>query len=171
MVKKKQIPIKNYLILGAIIIVTLIFSIYLFAWFKQYNETKISTPIITKALREVDYNNLSTVVKERDVLIVYMCTTSEDICRNFEKRFVSYIKSHNLTEEIIYLNLGYSKDENNSLDKVYNKYKSDTLVKKMYDYPTLVIFNQGKIVDILSSNKDSELTIEKVEDFLKDYEI
>lgn len=44
---------------------------------------------------------------------MYMCTTSQDICRNFEKKFSEYIKDNNLSEEIIYLNLGYSNDENN----------------------------------------------------------
>ena len=169
--KKKRIPIKNYIILGSIIIITLIASLYLFAWFRQYNDSKISTPIITKALREVEYDNLSTVVRERDVLIMYMCTTNEDVCRNFENKFINYVKSNNLTEEIIYLNLGYQNDEDSTLTKVYDKYKSNTLVKKVYDYPTLVIFNQGKIVDVLSSNSKNKITIEKVEEFLKSYEL
>ncbi len=168
---KKEIPVKNYLVLGVIIVLTLLASLYIFAWFKQYNESKINTPIITSTLREVEYNNLDTVLQERDVLIMYMCTTDEEICRSFEKKFASYVNQNNLTEEIIYLNLGYNRDNNNLLQKVYNNYKSDDLVKKVYEYPTLVIFNQGKIVDVLSSNGKNTITIDQVDDFLESYEL
>ena len=167
----KEIPVKNYLVLGVIIIITLLASLYIFAWFRQYNDSKVSTPIITSTLREVQYNNLNTVLKERDVLVMYMCTTDEEVCRNFEKKFASYVSNNNLTEEIIYLNLGYNKDNNNLLQKVYNNYKSENLVKKVYEYPTLVIFNQGKIVDVLSSNGKNKITIEQVNDFLESYEL
>ena len=171
MPNKKEKPIKNYIVLGSIIIVTLLIALYSFSWYKQYEETKINTPIIESTLRAVEYNNLETVLKERDVLIMYMCTTNEDVCRSFEKKFVNFVKENNLTEDIIYLNLGYNQDENNLLEKVYNKYKSDNLVKKVYNYPTLIIFNEGKIVDVLSANKKDKITIEKVKQFLESYEI
>lgn len=167
----KNIPTKNYIVLGVIVIITLLACLYLFSWFRQYNDTKTSTPIITSTLREVEYDNLNTVLKERDILIMYMCTTSENVCRNFEKKFSKFVKDRNLTEEIIYLNLGYSSDENNLMTTVYNKYKSDTLVKKIYEYPTLVIFNQGKIVDVLSSNGKNKITIKQVSEFLEGYEL
>ena len=102
---------------------------------------------------------------------MYMCTTDEKVCRSFEKKFSEYIKDNNLTEEIVYLNLGYSSDENNLLDTVYENYKSDTLVKKIYEYPTLVIFNEGQIVDVLSSNSKNQITIEQVSEFLEGYEL
>ena len=166
----KEIPIKNYIILGTIIIITLLVAIYLFSWYRQYTDNKVSEPVITNTLREVEYNNLNTVLKERDVLIMYMCTTDEDICRSFEKKFASYVKDNNLTEESVYLNLGYSSYENGLLDKVYSNYKSDDL-KKVYSYPTLLIFNQGKIVDVLSSNGKNTITINQVKDFLGSYEL
>lgn len=169
--KAKEIPTKNYLVLGVIILITITACVYLFSWFRQYNNSKINTPIITSTLREVEYNNLNTVLRERDVLIMYMCTTDESVCRNFEKKFASYVKDNNLTEEIIYLNLGYNNDEKGLLSTVYNQYKSDTLVKKVYEYPTLLIFNDGKIVDVLSSNGKDKLTIKDVDHFLEGYEL
>ena len=169
--KKKEIPLQNYVILGVIIIITLLGVLYLCSWYRQYQDNKINKPVITNVLREVQFNNLDTVLTERDMLIMYMCTTDENICRSFEKKFSEYIKDNNLTEEIVYLNLGYSSDENNLLDTVYNTYKSDTLVKKIYEYPTLVIFNQGEIVDVLSSNSKKKITIDQVSEFLESYEL
>ena len=169
--KKKEIPLQNYVILGVIIIITLLGVLYLCSWYRQYQDNKINKPVITNVLREVQFNNLDTVLTERDMLIMYMCTTDENICRSFEKKFSEYILDNNLTEEIVYLNLGYSSDENNLLDTVYNTYKSDTLVKKIYEYPTLVIFNQGEIVDVLSSNSKNKITIDQVSEFLESYEL
>lgn len=169
--EQKEISIKNYIVLGVIVVITLLACVYLFSWFKQYNDSKINTPIITSTLREVAYDNLDTVLQERDVLIMYMCTTDESVCRSFEKKFVNYVKENNLTEDIIYLNLGYNKDENNLLDTVYSKYKSDSLVKRVYEYPTLLIFNDGKIVDVLSSNENDKLSIDDVNRFLEGYEL
>lgn len=168
---EKKIPTKNYFVLAIIIIVTLIATLYVFSWFKQYNNTKVTTPIITETLREVEYDNLTTVLQERDVLIMYTCTTNEKVCRSFEKKFSSYVKKNNLTEDIIYLNLGYDSDENSLLQKVYDKYKSKDLVKKVHKYPTLLIFNEGKIVDVLSSNGKKELTIKHVKEFLEGYDL
>lgn len=168
---KKEIPTQNYIILGVIIIITLLGVIYLCSWYRQYHDNKINQPVITSVLREVQFNNLDTVLTERDMLIMYMCTTDENICRSFEKKFSEYIKDNNLTEEIVYLNLGYSSDENDLLSTVYNTYKSDTLVKKIYEYPTLVIFNQGEIVDVLSSNSKNKITIDQVSEFLESYEL
>ena len=122
-VKVREIPAKNYIVLGVIIVITLLACLYLFSWYRQYNDSKVENPVITSTLREVEYNNLDTVLTERDVLIMYMCTTDESVCRNFEMKFETYVRDNNLTEEIVYLNLGYDKDENNLLTKVYNKYK------------------------------------------------
>ncbi len=169
--EEKNIPAKNYFVLAVIIIATLIATIYVFSWFKQYNSTKVTTPIITSTLREVEYDNLNTVLQERDVLIMYMCTTNEKVCRSFEKKFANYVKKNNLTEDIIYLNLGYNNDEDQLIQKVYDKYKSKDLVKKVHEYPTLLIFNEGKIVDVLSSNGKKDLTIKHVKEFLEGYEL
>lgn len=168
---KKEIPAKNYIILGTIIIITILAVLYICSWCKQYTDTKINEPVITSALREVKYDNLNTVLTERDVLIMYMCTTSENTCRNFEKKFSDYVKNNNLTEEIIYLNLGHSSDEDGLMKQIYDKYKSKDLVKKIYKYPTLLIFNEGKIVDVLSQNSKNKITIDQVDKFLEGYEL
>lgn len=168
---KRNIPVKNYFILCLIVLITVLIVIYSCAWYKQYKDSKEVTPIITSSIREVKEDNLDIVIKERDVAIMYMCTTSETVCRSFEKKFSKYIQDNNLGDDIMYLNLGYDTDENNLLEKVYENYKSDTLVKKVHDYPTLVIFKDGKIVDVLSSSAKNQITMNKVSEFLDGYEL
>ena len=100
-----------------------------------------------------------------------MCTSSETKCRNFESKFKNYIKDQNLSDEIVYLNIGRDEEENNIISRVYYEYKSENLIKKINDYPTLLIFNGGKIVDLLSPTKDSQVSINSVRQFLSGYEL
>lgn len=166
----KKINNKNYIILTLIIITTILASLYILSWYRQYNDTKLSNSVITETLTEVKYDNLDSILQERDFLIVYMCTTSESICRNFEAKFNDYITDNNLNSDIVYLSLGLREDENNYLTKIYNKYKSNHIIKKINKYPTLLIFSEGKIIDILTSDNKT-ITIGEVEQFLKGYDL
>ncbi len=168
---QKQIKIKNYFILLVIVLVTCIIFLYLFSWLKQYNEVKVGIPIISNTLQEVKYDNLSSLVTERDFVIIYTCTTSEKACRSFENKFIDYIKKENLNDTIIYLNIGYNSDEKNVLSKLYKNYKHNDLIKRLNTYPSIIIFSNSKIVDFISSDEgvNNKLTIAMVEQFLKGY--
>lgn len=165
----KEKTMKNYLILIGIIFFTMIVSLYLFSWLKQYKEIKLGEPIITEVIPEVKYNNFDSFLKERNFLVLYMCTTSENVCRKFEEKFKKFIINNELNNDIVYFNLGMSQEENDILDKIYNKYKHDDLIKKLNEYPSLLIFSEGKIVDLLSPNKEENLSIKVVNNFLEGY--
>ena len=171
MVARKRGDLKSYIILFIIVIGTLVGVFYILNWYKQYNDSKLSIPVISSVLREVTYNDLETVVRERDFLVVYMCTASETKCRNFESKFKNYIKEENLSEDIVYLSLGTTSSDGEILKNVYEDFKSYDLIKKIYDYPTLLIFSEGKLVDLLSPSKDSQVSINSVREFLSGYEI
>ena len=165
---KKEIKTKNYVILTIIIISTIVISFYLLSWYRQYNNTKNSTPVIAEILPSVKFNELDTILKERDFLILYTCTTKDMECRNFEEKFKSYIIDSDL-DNIVYLNLETDEDKNGTLNRIYRKYKHQDLIKRVGTYPTIFIFNNGKIIDLLSSNETS-IDIEKVKQFLEGYD-
>lgn len=168
--KEKKIATKNYIILTVLILGTLLACLYLFTWYKQYHETKLQTPVITEVVSEVKLDNLNTVLQERDFLILYMCTSSQTVCRTFEEKLGDYIKQEELVDDFVYLNLGYNSDEKNYITTIYNRYKHEDLVKKVYRYPSIFIFKDGKIVDLLSSNKKN-ISMTKVKEFLEGYDI
>ena len=76
MAARKRGDLKSYIILTIIVVGTLVGVFYILNWYKQYNDSKLSIPVISSVLREVTYNDLETVVRERDFLVVYMCTAS-----------------------------------------------------------------------------------------------
>lgn len=167
----KKTELKNYLILTIIILVTLIITFYILSWYKQYNDTKLKTPIISDVLTEVSYEDINTIKKERNFLLVYACYTAEDKCRNFENKFKSYVKENDLSDSMVYLKLGEKYVNNSRLQDFYLKNKSADLSTSKLGYPTIMVFVDGKIVNVLRINKNEKITISMVEEFLSGYEL
>lgn len=167
----KNKDFKNYIILLCIMAVTFIGCFYLLSWYKQYNDAKLGTPVISDTVSSITYDDIDMIVKERELLFVYLCTSSDTKCRNFEAEFKKYIDKKNLRDYVVYLNLGYDSDENNILQSIYYRYKHKDLIKKVTDYPTILVFSEGKIVDLLSPSKESDVNIKSVKQFLSGYEI
>ncbi len=167
----KKGSLKSYIILFFIMTFTILLTIYALNLYKQYNDSKLGTSVISSVLREVNYNDLDNVVRERDFLVVYMCSSSESKCRNFENKFKDYIVKNNLSDDIVYLNIGYNSDENHLLTRIYNEYKHEDLIKKLYNYPSIVVFSGGKIIDLLSPSDDITDVNNLVKEFLEGYEL
>ncbi len=168
---EKEIKPKNYFILLGMILITFVISFYVFSWLKQYNDAKLGNPTIISVIAEAKYDNLDSLLKERNLVVLYMCTTSEKVCRDFEVDLKKYIIEKNLSDEIVYFNLGDKQVDDEILNKIYNKYKHEDLIKKLNKYPSLLILSEGKIIDLLSPNKDNKLTISAVDEFLEGYEL
>lgn len=166
---KKNLNIKNYIILLVIMIITFLITFYILAWYKNYNDYKLGIPVLEDVVAEVKYQDLDAFLSERDVTVIYMCTVNENTCRNFEKKFKSYIINNNLRDDIFYFNLNEYEDKSIFLSNFYKKYKSDSLIKKIDDYPVIVVFNHNKIIDVLSSDAKSNITVEQAKNFLADY--
>lgn len=169
--ENKESKVKNYVILALIIIFAVVLTIYIIFWYRNYNDTKLNEPVISSSLHEVKYNELDEILKERNFLLMYTCTCNEKKCRNFEKKFSSYVADENLNSDMVYLNLGYDTVEDDLINKLYNKYKDDNLVKKIYNYPSIIVFYNGKIVDVLSSTKNKTITMADVSEFLEGYDL
>lgn len=167
----KEIKLKNYVISILIVLGTFLVSFYILTWYRQYNKNILKLPVINDVLSSVKYNELDEVVKDREFLILYACTSSESKCRSFEYKLKSFINERDLSDDIVYFNLGYSKDNNNYINKIYNTYKSDRLLKKINGYPVFMVFNEGNIIDILSSSKERIISVTDLEEFLEGYDL
>lgn len=166
---KKKGSFKSYILLLLIFGVTILITWYILTWFKNYKDLEINS-VIVDTVPEVRYDNISALSKERNIFILYACTTNEKTCRKLDNTFSDYIAYENLNDQIFYLNLGYDSDENGYLDKIYNKYKSEDLVKKIKSYPTLLLFSNGKIVDLISSKKNESISIADIKTFIEGYD-
>ena len=59
MKKEKEIPLKNYILLSIVLILTIVVVIYFFLWKNTYEKSKLQTPILDDYLLVINYNELN----------------------------------------------------------------------------------------------------------------
>ena len=166
--ERKKGGLKNYLILAALFAAGIIVTLYLCELYKVYDEYQKQTPVIRDSLSEITAEDLDHYIQENPTTVIYMCTASNMTCRNFEKDFKKIIKSKDLQETIIYLNLS-NLDQEKFVDDFNKKYPHR--IKLTSAYPALVVFEEGKIINLLQGKQSEILTIIKTKQFIEIHKI
>lgn len=161
---KREIKIKNYIILALLFIAATGLTLYLCELYKVYDEYQKQTPVIRDTLSEIKYEDLEHYILDNPTTIIYMCTSSDMVCRNYEKDFKKLIESKELQEKIVYLNLSNVNQEEfvENFNQQY-KYK----IKLTTLYPALVVFDEGKVSNLLQGDEQKKLTIVKTKQFIE----
>lgn len=158
--KKK---VKNYFILILIFVLGIGITLYLSRLYHVYDEYQKQTPVIRGVVSELTNEELEHYLLENPTTVLYMCTASDMLCRNFEKDFKKLIEKDNLQEKIVYLNLS-DIDQKEFVDSFNEKYPYRN--KLTSRYPAIVLFEEGKIINILQGSSKEKLTIKKAEQFI-----
>lgn len=154
---------KNYIIFIIIFILCWGLTLYLCEWYKVYNDYEKQTPVIRGTLSEITYEDLDHYVVDVPSVIVYICTSYDDNCRNFEKNFKKYVKKNDLNDSIVYLNIT-NIDKQQFINDFNNKYNYKG--KLTGNYPAFVSFKDGKINSVLQATDNKNLSLSKVDSFL-----
>lgn len=161
----KKIPVKNYVILIVAFLITFGIIIYLCNWYKVYDEYKRQTPVIRGTLSELtSLEELEHYIMENQTTVVYMCTSSDNNCRTFEKDFIKLIEKDNLQNSIVYLNLS-NIDQKEFVDKFNLNYQYK--ISLTDNYPALVIFEDSKIINLIQGTQKEKLTLERTKQFIE----
>ena len=162
--KENKIPVKNYFILAFIFLIGIGLTIYFCKWYEVIDTEKKQTPVIRGVIPEISSQELDNYVLENPTTVLYLCTSDNMKCRNFEKDFKKYIIKESMENYIVYVNLTninqvkFVKDFNNNYE-----YKT----KLTPNYPALIYFNDGKISDMIEGTNSNKLTLSKAKDFLE----
>lgn len=157
----KKIPLKNYAILGFILIISIIIVLLINNCLSSIKDQKKEKSIIAGMIHEIKTDDIDDYILENPNFIIYMA--SKDACNNvsFEKSLKGFLIDNELEKETVFLNL----DEIN--DEIYIKF-----IQKYYNGSNMPTFNNSiivienkKIRDILNGKK---LKIKEVKKFLKD---
>ena len=156
--------VKNYIQVGIMFLIAVLVVIYLSSLYGNYKRDKLSIPVINGILPEINYEELDPYLQENDgSMYLYMCTSDEDVCRNFEKDFKNIIEKKNLFDKITYLNLTKKENKKEFLKKFNNKYAKK---QKVYSYPTIIKFKKGKISEVIGGNNG--LTINELKKYIEE---
>ena len=162
--KENKIPVKNYFILAFIFLIGIGLTIYFCKWYEVIDTEKKQTPVIRGVIPEISSQELDNFVLENPTTVLYLCTSDNMKCRNFEKDFKKYIIKESMENYIVYVNLTninqvkFVKDFNNNYE-----YKT----KLTPNYPALIYFNDGKISDMIEGTNSNKLTLSKAKDIIR----
>lgn len=138
---KKDIPIKNYFILGIILLVSMFLVYYCYLWFQIYDEDRLNTPIMDKYLQVINYNELSSYIGENGSAVIYVSFLGDETVRNFENDFKEVILDYSLKNDILYMDLSDELSDNLGKE-IYSLYGLDS-----YNIPSIIVFEDGVLVD------------------------
>jgi len=161
--KEKKIPIGNYIKLGLIIIVTIVVAIFLRNRYLSNQEYENNIPIIRDVLvSEINSNEVYHYVRENEKVVLYIGVSNDENCRNLEEELKSVITERNLENTITYLNLT-SEEKKSSFIKEFNKFYETNLL----GYPSFVLIEDGKVIDIVTVKAGTSLSIGRVVNFIE----
>lgn len=163
--QKKSIPLKNYIIVVVIVLLVVLGTLYACSWYKTIKEYNLNKSVITDTVNKIELETLESYIVDNSNFIMYLSDSSDESIKSFEKKFKRYIKNNSLNSEILYLDI---KDYDNELvvETLLN-YKSENLKNlKNIPFPNLLIFENGKIEDILYLRKSS-INRKDVVDFIE----
>lgn len=161
MKKEKEIPLKNYILLSIVLILTIVVVIYFFMWKNTYEKSKLQTPILDDYLLVINYNELNNYLVENKDAIIYISKLNDESIRLFENKFKNIINKNNLNNKILYLDLTEELKETNIVKKINKKYG-----KEMTEVPTIVIIKDGKISSYYNI-KENKYNIKLLEKYLE----
>ena len=162
--EERVIPTKNYIILVVLFVAIVALVLYLCNLYHVYDAHQREIPVIRGTLSEIQPDELEHYLMENPTSVIYMCTASDESCRDYEKDFKKLVEKKELQESIIYVNLS-DIDQLEFVDKFNAKYPYRVSLKQ--NYPAFVAFEDGEVRSILQADKDDRLTISKTEQFIE----
>ncbi len=121
--KKNNQTIKNYLLAFIIFMTVIIGSLYIFEWYKVYQEEKLATSYLVKSDTIVNiinsYDEIAAVFSETaDDYFVYISYTNEEDIYNMEKDLSKVINDYQIQDDFYYIDITELKKEPDYLVKL-----------------------------------------------------
>ena len=149
----REIPIKNYIILGVVLFITMLILYYFYCWVDVYKESKINIPILDKYMTVINYNELDNYIVENPDTIVYVSVLEDEKIREFEKDFKNKYREKEIDNEILYMNITEDVKNKDIKDDMIGKFSINGL-----DVPFVLVFGDGKLNSIYSiSDNDYDI--------------
>ena len=102
---KREIPVKNYVILILVFLVTIVAVFYVRDWYNTTKNYYAQNSVMTKVVREIKSEEISNYILENQRFILYVSSGQNGELKNFENDLKDLIKKMDLSEEVLYMNL------------------------------------------------------------------
>lgn len=146
----KKIPLKNYIVLCVIIVITVVFVFYVRSWYITNKEYYSKNSVIKDVTREINIDEISNYNLESPKFMLYVSSGANAEVKNFENRFKKFIGKMEISDDILYLNTdSVNYDLYSSLKNYAFNDKVSSLISE--SKASLYVFSEGKIVGVLNN--------------------
>lgn len=143
----REIPKKNYWLLGLLTIITIFMVLYFSNWYKTSKDYTIESSIMTNFLGEIKEIEIDNYILENPDIVIYIASNQDEQTKKFEKKLKNYIIKEEIKGQFIYLDCSNLTPEFISIFQ--NKYFNGALKKIPITYPNLLFLSDGKVIDVL----------------------
>ena len=152
----RKVPVKNYVILAVIILLTVAFVFYLRSWFNTSKEYYAQNSVMTQVVREIKSEEIANYTLENQKFILYVSSGQNSTVKDFEDDLRNLIQKMDLGEEVLYMNLD-GIDTNAFYDSLKNKFAANSKIKGQINSESpanMYLFTDGKVTALLNNVND-----------------
>lgn len=168
--EKRVVGIKNYFILAIICIVTIVIAFGIRQRYVAYKEYELSKSVLKNKINEVSSEELASYIYAHPDAILFVQVNDDSNSRSVGKKLYKVLQKRNLLNDSVYINLGNISDKTDFYKEFNDNYCKDSK-NKLNNYPALIIFNDGKLKDMVSKSKKKSLDIGDIEQLFDEYEM
>ena len=165
---ERKIPLKNYIILGLIILLTLGLVYYFYLWYITYEESKLNETIMDRYLEVINYNELNDYIVENRNAMIYTSILEDNNIRKFEIKFKNIVVKNALKDKILYMDMTDIFKDKIKYTELRNSYQINNY--NITNVPCILVFKDAKLVDIYSI-KDDDYNTDNVLKYITENEM
>ena len=165
---ERKIPLKKYIILGLIILLTLGLVYYFYLWYITYEESKLNETIMDRYLEVINYNELNDYIVENRNAMIYTSILEDNNIRKFEIKFKNIVVKNALKDKILYMDMTDIFKDKIKYTELRNSYQINNY--NITNVPCILVFKDAKLVDIYSI-KDDDYNTDNVLKYITENEM
>lgn len=165
--KKEKIEMKNYVIFGFVCVVSVFLVWYCASWYRTTEEYRVETSPIVEMISEIHMDEVSNYILDNGNITIYVTSFAAEPNMEFEKELKKLILKHELNDTIVLLDRDKITNDQ-FFQSLADRFLSEELKQKNISLgyvPNLLVFENGKIVDVYNTNNQIT-SYEKLEEFV-----
>ena len=145
----RKVPLKNYIILSIIFIITIGLLFYFINIYNLKKEYLNSTNVRLAFLKEINESDLDNYISENSEFILYISNSESEEYKSLENKLKKYRKEEYM-RNVIYLN---SKDLSSDFINKLDNYSDN----KISSIPNIIVFDENRIIKTDYFNSDTSV--------------
>ncbi|HOP66058.1 MAG TPA: hypothetical protein PLX66_03495 [Bacilli bacterium] len=148
--KKKKIPVKNYVIAFFTLLIVVIVVLYAKKTYEINRANKLSQSVLSRVVGEAKYNEIDNVLAEKtDDYFIYISYVNNEDIYNLENKLKKVVSDYELQDNFYYINVTEELGNNNFISELNNQF--NLKLTSVNDLPIILYYQAGNLKTIITS--------------------